>query len=113
MGEKTDLFLGIVGRSLIRHAVVGVLTAGIGNVILAVGDVMDVMDASDAMDAISTVDATSGGGDGQVHFGSSPNVDGYLQDKQTDLHYASTYDYDHGNTAGGQTYDELYKAGKT
>ncbi|KAH7150442.1 hypothetical protein B0J13DRAFT_288842 [Dactylonectria estremocensis] len=113
MGEKTDLFLGLVGRSLVRHAVVGVLTAGIGNVIMAVGDVMDVMDTADAVDAISAVDSTSGGGDGQVHFGSSPDVDGYLHDKQSDLHYSSPSDYNLGNTAGGQTYDQLQKAGKT
>ncbi len=71
--------LGIVARSIIRHAVVGVLTGGVGNILLLAGDAMDIsetMDASDAMDAISSTDVASStdyssgvSHDHEVHFG--------------------------------------------
>jgi hypothetical protein len=50
---------GVVARSLIRHAVVGVLTGGVGNIIMLAGDVMDVHDTLDAMDAVSTLSDSS------------------------------------------------------
>lgn len=90
MGEKTDLFFGLVGRSLVRHAIVGVLTAGVGNAVMLVGDVLDTMDTMDTIDAMDAANATasdsstsSSGGSG-VHFCGSggDDVDGYKYDKQ-------------------------------
>ncbi|KAM5350722.1 hypothetical protein ACJ41O_007227 [Fusarium nematophilum] len=123
MGEKTDLFLGLVGRSLVRHAIVGVLTAGVGNAVLLAGDVldtMDTMDTIDALDSVSAVDATtsdsstSSSGGGGVHFcgSSGDEVDGYKYDKQADVYHSSPDDYYHGRTENGQTYDDLKKDGK-
>lgn len=51
--------LGIATRSLIRHAVVGVLTGGTGNIFVLAGDLMDISDTMDAMDAVDAVDTIS------------------------------------------------------
>lgn len=72
MGELFDSLLGVAARSVLRHAVVGVLTGGVGNVLLAVGDLMDIHDTMDAVDAVSTVQDHSSG----VHFGSGLGSDG-------------------------------------
>jgi hypothetical protein len=66
-GDLFDSLLGIACRSAARHLVVGVLTGGIGNIALLVGDAMDIHDTLDAVDTVSTVhDHASSGG---VHFG--------------------------------------------
>jgi len=53
--------LSIAAKSLIRHAVVGVLTGGVGNVLLLAGDAMDVMDVMDATDVVNAVSSTDTG----------------------------------------------------
>ncbi|KAK5657212.1 hypothetical protein OQA88_3270 [Cercophora sp. LCS_1] len=86
-----EQLLGVAAKSLIRHAVVGVLTGGVGNVFLLAGDAMDAMDvmdavdATDAMGATDAVDAVSStdsggsyGGHHDVHFGANGN-DGFYQ----------------------------------
>ncbi|KAH7258497.1 hypothetical protein NW759_016293 [Fusarium solani] len=120
MGEKTDLFFGLVGRSLVRHAIVGVLTAGVGNAVMLVGDVLDTMDTMDTIDAMDAANATasdsstSSSGGGGVHFcgSSGDDVDGYKYDKQAGVYQSSPDDYYHGRTENGETYDDLKKAGK-
>lgn len=72
MGELFDSLLGVAARSVLRHAVVGVLTGGVGNVLLAVGDLMDIHDTMDAVDAASAVHDHSG----PVQFGSGLGSDG-------------------------------------
>lgn len=69
MGEFFESLLSVAARSVVRHAVVGVLTGGIGNVFLAIGDVMDL---HDTLDAVDVVHSSSGG----VHFGSGLGGDG-------------------------------------
>jgi hypothetical protein len=71
MGELLHSLLGIAARSAVRHAVVGVLTGGVGNVFMAVGDLMDLHDTMDAVDAVSAVQDHSG----SVHFGSGLGSD--------------------------------------
>jgi hypothetical protein len=66
MGELFESLLGVAARSVLRHAVVGVLTGGVGNIVMAVGDLMDIHDALDTADAVSAVQSSSSGG---VHFG--------------------------------------------
>jgi hypothetical protein len=44
-----DQLLGVMCRSVIRHAVVGVLTGGIGNTLIMIGDALDAIDAMDAI----------------------------------------------------------------
>lgn len=58
---KKDIGDVVIG-SILRHAVLGLLTGGVGNLIAAavdVMDVMDVMDISDAVDASQSVSSVS------------------------------------------------------
>lgn len=81
----------IIAGAVIRHAALALFTGGVGNILAAAGDVMDVMDAMDVLDAADATDtfetadgadaadttnnASQSSGNGQVHFGSSENVE--------------------------------------
>lgn len=61
----------VIGISVARHVVVGLLTAGTGNAALLALDAMDIHDAMDAMDAMDAVSAPgdSSSGSGELRFG--------------------------------------------
>jgi hypothetical protein len=91
MSETTDEFLGIVCRSLLRHAIVGVATGGVGNIFVGLGDLLDISDTLDALDTITSTDSSPVSGDGEVHFGSDVHPsDGCLVDKQTGVCFSSS-----------------------
>jgi hypothetical protein len=84
MGETLDTIFGVIGRSLIRHAIVGAASGGVGNIFIVFGDILDVSDALDSLDAIAPTDSSSAWSDGEVHFGSNLHPsDGCLVDQQT------------------------------
>lgn len=70
-----DELFGVVGRSVLRHAVVGLLTGGTGNVFLMAADALDFGGAMDAMDAVSAVsdydcsDYSHSSSHHDIHFG--------------------------------------------
>jgi hypothetical protein len=72
MGELFEALLGVAARSVVRHAVVGVLTCGIGNAVMLIGDAMDLHDSLDAMDTVSAVHSHSS----TLHFGGGQGDDG-------------------------------------
>jgi hypothetical protein len=61
--------LGFVARSVVRHAVVGVLTGGLGNIGTLIGDVMDLGELADHLDTVTSVDTSDSSGSGDVLFG--------------------------------------------
>ena len=54
-GEKLSK---IAGRSLLRQAIIGALTGGVGNVFLLIADASDLLDVLDVTDALDAVDAS-------------------------------------------------------
>lgn len=86
----------VIAGSILRHAALFLFTGGVGNIVAAAADVFDVMDVLDASDAYDAYDASSAssspGGDGQVHFGSSQDVNTTQGPGYTDDH-GNTYTY--------------------
>jgi hypothetical protein len=68
--------IGVAFRSIVRHAVLGTLTSGLGNVLMLAGDIMDISDTMDGLGAIGSVDTGSGyisGSNHDLHFGGKHN----------------------------------------
>ncbi|SPJ79822.1 uncharacterized protein FTOL_08213 [Fusarium torulosum] len=77
-----ELF-GFVARSVIRHAVAGVLTGGIGNVGVIINDFTDLIELADHIDTITTVDTCDSSGSGDVLFGANGTGGRYPQGTDT------------------------------
>ncbi|KAL2837676.1 hypothetical protein BJX68DRAFT_249611 [Aspergillus pseudodeflectus] len=98
--------LGVAVRSGCRHAIMGVLTVGVGNILMVGLDALDAMDALDALDAMDTTDVV-GSGDATTQSCDYSADDRY--GSANGPHFGDTADT--GNTGNVERADEVHFTG--